>query len=615
MCGITGWVDFDSDLIQSNHILEKMNRSLAHRGPDDQGYWLSEHAALAHCRLVVVDPEGGRQPMIRLKAGNKYVITYNGELYNTLELRRELESLGNIFLSQNSDTEALLLAYMQWGPECLRRLNGIFAFGIWDESNQSLFLARDRLGVKPLFYCQRSHSFLFGSEPKALLANPSVQPEIDGEGLAELFVMGPSRTPGHGIFKEMYEVKPGYYLTFDRDGIKNHKYWGLESYAHMDSLEETAATLGNLFKDVVARQLIADRPVATLLSGGLDSSAITALASQSFKMEGLEPLTTFSVDYRDNDINFRASSFQPDPDWPWIKQVSEFIGSNHHYVTIENDELADALEPALVSNDYPGMADIDSSLYLFCREIKRTHTVGLSGECADEILGGYPWFREVSPEHKTFPWIRMLKERMEFLSPEIVKQMKPIQYLGDRYRQALSEVPVFSDDDPEEARKRELLYLNITRFMPTLLDRKDRMSMAWGLEIRVPFADHRLVQYIWNIPWSFKSCDGMLKGIMRRSLRGILPAEVLNRKKSPYPKTHSPIYLAKVREKALNLLSDSASPLKDLIKTDLVRYTITSGQGLFDVPFFGQLMGDPQYLAYLIQMDFWLRKYKVKIRL
>ncbi|MGE5423183.1 MAG: asparagine synthase (glutamine-hydrolyzing), partial [Ignavibacteriales bacterium] len=494
------------------------------------------------------------------------------------------------------------------------RLNGIFAFAIWDEVGQCLFMARDRLGVKPLFYCQRKNSLLFGSEIKALLAHPEVQPAVDGQGLAEVLIMGPSRTPGQGIFKGISELRPGCCLLFDQNGLRINKYWALQSRPHEDDLETTANKLRGLFEDTVRRQLIADVPVATLLSGGLDSSAITACAARVFKEEGRSPVHTYSVEYRDNEKYFVANKFQPDADDPWIKRVSNYVGSEHTAITIDNHDLAKALERTMRANDYPGMADIDASLYLFCQEIKKETTVGLSGECADEVLGGYPWFSdEESLNCGTFPWLRMIQTKFQFLSPEIIQQIKPEQYVNDRYHEALQEVPGLPGEDITEAKRRQMFYLNITRFMPTLLDRKDRMSMACGLEIRVPFADHRLVEYVWNIPWQMKSVDGMSKGIMRRALKGILPDDVLTRRKSPYPKTHSPIYAEVLRQQLLEILYNKTSPLLNVIDSQRLGQVIASGGQIFNVPWFGQLMGDAQYMAYLIQLDTWLKNYRVKI--
>lgn len=616
MCGIAGWIDWEGDLTQPDPALAAMAETLACRGPDAAGTWLSPHAALAHRRLIVVDPAGGGQPMVRRYGDRTYVLTYNGELYNTPELRHELEERGHTFLSR-SDTEALLIAFIEWGAACLKRLNGIFAFGIWSEADQSLFLARDRLGVKPLFYAQCGGAFLFGSEIKALLAHPAVRPEVDAEGLAEVFALGPARTPGHGVFRGIAEVKPGHYLIYNRNGVRRQRYWTLESAPHPDDLEVTAARVRELFRDTVERQLVSDVPVCTLLSGGLDSSAITAVAAGAFARSGRSqaPLHTYSVDFAGNERHFQPNRFEPDADAPWAWHVSGLLGTRHRVVVIDTPELVEALRAATRARDLPGMADIDASLLLFCRQIKKEATVALSGECADEVFGGYPWFhREEALAAGTFPWSLATQWRTQVLAPELRAIIRLEDYVAERYREALAEVPRLPGEDGREARMREMFHLNLTRWMPTLLDRKDRMSMAVGLEVRVPFCDHRLVEYAWNIPWAMKNCGGQAKGILRRALRGILPDDVLDRRKSPYPKTHNPEYAAAVRAWMLRILDDPTSPLVPLINGAAVREIAQSDLAAFDRPWFGQLMRGPQLLAYLIQVDTWLREYKVAIR-
>lgn len=613
MCGITGWVDWDTDLTNQRFILEAMNETQVNRGPDSHGMWVSQHAALAHRRLIVVDPEGGSQPMIRRRGEYLYVMTYNGELYNTPELRQELEARGYNFCG-HSDTEVLLVSYIEWGTKCVDRLNGIYAFGIWSESDQTLFLARDRLGVKPLFYTKCGSSFLFGSELKSLLANPLVQPRIDAEGLAEILIMCPGRTPGHGVFRNIAEVKPGHCLIYNQNGLNIRQYWSLESKTHEDDLATTAATIRDLFQDTVSRQLVADVPVCTLLSGGLDSSVITAFASKDFQHGGKGSLHTWSIDYLDNDRFFKSNLFQPNSDTHWVQLVSDHLNTLHHSALLDTPELVDALKVAMQARDLPGMADVDSSLYLFSRAIKKEATVALSGECADEVFGGYPWFHtQEALSANTFPWMRSLKTRVSMLSHEVINWIKPDEYVERRYRETLEEVPYLPSENTEENRIRELLYLTINWFMATLLDRKDRMSMAVGLEIRVPFCDHRLVEYVWNIPWNMKCCDGMEKGILRRAMSGILPKNILERRKSPYPKTHNPAYMAAVRKQVIEILEDSSSPLLPLINIEAVHDMAHNNRIYFNKPWYGQLMTDAQFFAYLFQIDAWLREYRVMI--
>lgn len=612
MCGIAGWVDLKNDISSKADMVEKMSEALKRRGPDDSGFWTSPNALIAHRRLIVVDPEGGAQPMVRRLSGKTYVLTYNGELYNTLDLRRELEGLGHVFRS-NSDTEVLLISYIQWGSSCVERLNGIYAFGIWDDYEKRLFLARDRFGVKPLFYMALGDSLIFGSEQKALLAHPMVRAEVDAEGLSEIFALGPSRTPGHGVYRGMHEIKPAWCMVYDSGGMRRWKYWSLESRPHDDNPLDTVEKLGVLVKDAVIRQLVADVPVCTFLSGGLDSSAITALAAASFKNERNLQLHTYSVDYVDNELYFKPSAFQPNSDAPWVKRMSEEFDTHHHYVTFDTPQVAEALVNAVEAKDLPGMADIDSSLWLFCREIKRNSTVALSGECADEVFGGYPWFhREELLFSDTFPWSANVEERKRVLSGELLSVIKPEEYIRRRYEETLAEVPTLAGESRQAARRREMFYLNLTWFMTTLLDRKDRMSMHHGLEVRVPYCDHRLVQYVWNIPWDLKMFEGREKGLLRKALSGVLPEDVLWRKKSPYPKTHNPAYEQAVKAWLLDILSDPGSPLLPLVNTGALKEMAAGGSD-YGKPWFGQLMAGPQMFAYLIQADVWLRRYGVRI--
>jgi len=613
MCGIVGWTDFYGNPANEADLLKRMADKLSNRGPDAAGYWFSAEAALGHRRLVVVDPEGGQQPMIRKKGGKQYVLVYNGELYNTEDIRKELILKGCAFEGW-SDTEVLLNAYIEWGEACLQKLNGIFAFAIWDAEKKTLFLARDRIGVKPLFYSQGENTFLFASEIKAILAHPLAVSRINREGLAEIFALGPARTPGHGVFTGISELKPGYCLKVNQNSARVTQYWALNSHSHEEDFDQTAASVRELVYDSIERQLVSDVPLCTLLSGGLDSSAITSIASQVYRNEKKEPINTFSIDYIGNDRYFQASEFQPDADAPWIERVSDYLGTKHSSFFIDTPELTEALFSAVLARDLPGMADVDSSLLLFSRWVKKRATVGLSGECADEVFGGYPWFyKQTDANTNTFPWSQRLNERLSLYSPELLDAIQPKRYVADRYEEAICEVPRFEGDENIDSKKRELFYLNLTRWMPTLLDRKDRMSMVAGLELRVPFCDHRLVEYVWNVPWEMKNYKNREKGLLRQALTGLLPEDVLWRKKSPYPKTHNPSYIEAVRGLILSMLEDTTSPLLPLINKKSVKELALSIKKDTDIPWFGQLMNAPQLLAYLLQIDFWMKEYHVVI--
>ncbi|MGB4439250.1 MAG: asparagine synthase (glutamine-hydrolyzing), partial [Sedimentibacter sp.] len=580
--------------------------------PDDSGYYTEDNVILGHRRLVIVDAAGGAQPMIRQIDEHKYVLVYNGELYNTDEVRDDLKAKGYKFQSY-SDTEVLLISYIEWGEDCLNHINGIFAFGVWDEWNKTMFLARDPLGVKPLFYSIKNNNLLFASQIKALLANPLIEPVINKEGVMEILGLGPARSLGNGVFKDIKEIPPAHFMIYKDGTVTLKEYWKLEAKPHKEDFNQTILTTSNLLTDAVERQLVSDVPICTFLSGGLDSSAISAIASNYFKNHGKRTLNTFSIDYEDNDKYFQANLFQPTSDQVFAEKMSKFIGSNHNTVILNNMKLVEALKDAVKANDLPGMADIDSSLLLFCKEIRKNSTVALSGECADEIFGGYPWFtRAEDINANTFPWSKSTKERSEIINKQF--HNLPLEdYVNQMYSDTIKKVSKLSGESKEESRMRELFYLNVKWFMMTLLNRKDRMSMANSLEVRVPFADYRIVEYAFNIPSSFKFYNGREKGLLRESLRTILPEDIIERKKSPYPKTHHIDYTNAVQKWMKDILSDKNAPIYQLVDKEKVTEIVDSGGKSFKKPWYGQLMAGPQLIAYFIQLNLWMEEYNVKI--
>ena len=559
MCGICGFIDFKDNFIRGRerheHIAKKMANAIRHRGPDADGVYTGEHAVFSHARLAVIDIEGGKQPMKRTVCGHEFAITYNGELYNTQELRDILEDCGYTF-STTSDTEVLLYSYIHFGRKCVEMLNGIYAFAIWDSMRQEVFICRDRFGVKPLFYSWQDGKIIFASELKSLFEYPGIEPMLDKTGLCELFAMSPARTQGEGVFYGIKELRPARYMVINRGGIKTVKYWELKSHAHGECYEDTIRSVRRLVVDAIRRQLVSDVPIATFLSGGLDSSIITAVAAGDMNEYG-KTLSTYSFDYEDNAKYFKASKFQPDPDSMWVpRMVSEFK-TNHTNLVCPNSALTDLLEEALTKKDLPGMADVDASLLYYCREVKKNHTVVLSGECSDEIFGGYPWFRDKKAfETPAFPWCYDQTLRNSILHDSVRDVLNLEGYSRMRYEDSLREVPLYEGDDAEEKRRREISYLNINWFMTNLLDRKDRMSMASGLEVRVPFCDHRLVEYVWNIPWEMKNKNNISKNILREAAFGILPEDVRLRRKSPFPKTHNPHYEEAVKAMLYDTISN-----------------------------------------------------------
>lgn len=600
MCAIAGVIGFHVGPDAS----EKMLATMLRRGPDGHGIWTKERVTLLHSRLAIIDPAGGAQPMELSFAGKGYILVYNGELYNTEELRWELMKQGHEFCG-HSDTEVVLHAYAQWGEGCLERFNGIFAFAVWD--GEKLFLARDRIGVKPLFYKLHQRGLIFASELKTILAYPTVKPELDEQGAAEILLLGPGRTPGCGVFRGISELEPGCYGYYQDGKLTIRRYWKLLDREHWEDFRETAAHVHDLVEDAIQRQMVSDVPIGTFLSGGLDSSIISVICAREMGKRG-ERLDTFSVDYENNDRYFRPGKFQPNSDNHYIHIMQEHIRSNHHWTVLTPENLVAALEDATIARDLPGMADVDFSLLAFCKEIRKEVKVALSGECADEIFGGYPWYRD--PEVRAmdgFPWAQNTAQRCRLMAPHLAKKLEGTAYIHDRYLDTCRESDVLPGCSPEERRMKEMVNLNFRWFMQTLLDRKDRMSMYCGLEVRVPFCDYRIAEYLYGVPWAFKDYRGKEKGLLRQAMSGLLPDEVLWRKKSPYPKTFDPRYTRIVTEKLRNLLKTDA-PLFYMISRQEVEALL---EGESPWPWYGQLMKLPQTAAYLLQIDFWLRQYQI----
>ncbi len=609
MCSIAGILDFQQDLAQQNSVLSAMQNSLAHRGPDQNGMYVEKHVALLHNRLCVIDIEKGRQPMQARYGQQDFILVYNGEIYNTAELRQQLLCLGHTFAG-HSDTELVLKAYIEWGSSCVEKLNGIFAFAVYEKQRQRLFIARDRMGVKPFFYTINQGAFLFASEIKGLLAHPRVPAQVDAQGIYELMLIGPGRTPGYALFKNISELPPACCGYFDCTGLHIRRYWSLQAQAHTDSLPETLEKLRYLLTDAICRQLVSDVPVGAFLSGGLDSSLICSVASRYLHAQGKQ-LKTFSVDYKDNQKYFKSSKFQPNSDSDYIFKLRDSLQCEHHLITLDTDELVEALFAAVDARDLPGMADVDSSLLLFCKQVKEHVTVALSGECADEIFGGYPWYRDAHLRmQEGFPWSQSITYRAGFLAEDYAAAVDARSYVLARYQATVDDTARLSTDSPTDARMREMMRLNMDWFMQTLLDRKDRMSMYSALEVRVPYCDYRIAQYLYSIPWEMKDYKNYEKGLLREAMKDYLPPDVLWRKKSPYPKTHNPAYLRAVSQRLREILADPAAPLLQVAKRQALLRLLEEEKAQ---PWYGQLMTTPQTIAYMLQINYWLEKYHVEL--
>ncbi|MFG2828214.1 asparagine synthase (glutamine-hydrolyzing) [Streptomyces sp. NPDC048434] len=570
MCGITGWISFDRDLRSEQETVDAMTETMSCRGPDDRGTWVQGPAALGHRRLAIIDLPGGRQPMTAERAdGTPVAIVYSGETYNFGELRKELASRGHRFTT-DSDTEVVLRGYLEWGEAVAERLNGMFAFAVWDGQRQRLVMIRDRMGIKPFYYYPTPDGVLFGSEPKAILAHPLAERNVRLDGLRELFAF--VKTPGHAIWEGMHEVEPGTVVTVDRNGLRRHVYWSLQTRAHHDDQDTSIAQVRTLLDDIVRRQLVADVPRCTLLSGGLDSSAMTALAARQLG-EVDETVRSFAVDFVGRTEHFVADELRATPDTPYVHDVARSSGTDHQDIVLDSAELADLDVRAKVirARDIPmGLGDMDASLYLLFKAIRRHSTVALSGESADEVFGGYQqFFDEEARRADTFPWLVRFREHFgddgNILNAGVTDALDLDSYIQDGYRAAVKDVERLDGESDFEFRMRKICYLHLTRFVRILLDRKDRASMAVGLEVRVPFCDHRLVEYVYNTPWSLKSFDGREKSLLREATADVLPQSVYDRVKSPYPSTQDPQYAVALQHHAKDLLSRRSHPVFELV--------------------------------------------------
>lgn len=609
MCGLTGWVSFDRDLTQHQADLEAMTATMACRGPDDEGTWFDRHAALGHRRLAVIDIEGGTQPM-RVRTDDGVVtIVYTGEAYNFTELRNELVRRGHRFRTR-SDTEVVLHGYLEWGESVAEQLNGMFALAIWDARTDKLILVRDRLGIKPLYYFSTDDGVLFGSEPKALLANPLSDRTVDLDGLRGLFSF--TQPPGTAVWRGMREVLPGGMVIVDRAGLRERRYWTLQTQPHTDDRQTSIDTVRSLLEDTVRRQLVSDVPRCSLLSGGLDSSVVTALAAA----ECDEQVRSFAVDFVGQTDNFVSDELRGTPDAPYAREVAAHVGSRHQAILLEHSAMADreVRRAVITARDSPySMGDMDTSLYLLFKAIREHSTVALSGESADEVFGGYSWFHHpVVQAADTFPWLAVpvsgaRAQVSDRFNADITAALNLPEYIRDQYAGAVSEVKPADGESDHERRMRVICYLYLTRFVRMLLERKDRISMAVGLEVRVPFCDHRLVEYVYNTPWSLKAFDGREKSLLRAATSDLVPQSVLQRAKAPYPATRDPLYAGALLQQAKELLSTD-DPVFDLVDRSRLDDIVRRDSATVSI-------GDRNGIEQVLDMSAWLDIYRPHLQL
>ncbi|GEB47734.1 MULTISPECIES: asparagine synthase (glutamine-hydrolyzing) [Streptomyces] len=618
MCGIAGWIDLRRDLTEQRRLLRAMTDTMDRRGPDASDVWTGGHAGLGVRRLSVVDLPGGVQPMVHPSDDGPVVLAYTGELFNFVELREELVQLGHRF-GTASDTEVVLRSYLEWGRDCARRFNGMFAFAVWDARVDELTLIRDRFGIYPLHYLVRDDSVIFGSESKAILAHPQVRATVDVEGLREALTL--VKTPGEAVYRGIRELPPGTMLCSSRAGTKLHRYWSLPAREHTDDLDTTISTIREILEDTVDRQVVADVPLGCFLSGGLDSSVITALASRALKRRQQDELLTFSVDFKDHAEHFKGDGVRNTMDEPFVQEMVRHLGTTHTTVMVGPEDLMseENRRAALSARDLPTpLGDLYTSLYVLSRGVREGCTAALTGDASDEMFGGYGWFHDQHyRDTAMLPWVEASR-RMPgantiwsagLLAPDLQAKLDLRSYEQDRYSEALAEVPVLDGEAPLDRRMREITYFNLTRYLQIILDRKDRMGMGASLEGRVPFCDHRLVEYVFNIPWAMKTFDGREKSLLRAATADLLPPSVRDREKAGYPVAVDPAYAARLRTKVAGILRSSDSPVRELLDTELTQRYLDDPEG----PAAEQ--ANRSSLEMVVQLDDWMRMYDVEVAL
>ncbi|UFR01360.1 asparagine synthase (glutamine-hydrolyzing) [Streptomyces sp. Go40/10] len=619
MCGIAGWTVADGRPGRAPGLAETLAGTMACRGPDDQGVWADAHTTLVQTRLAIIDLTGGRQPMTGehgdgtesggARERHTVALAYSGEVYNFRELRTELAGRGHRFRTR-SDTEVVLHSYLEWGERCAERLHGMFAFAVWDARSRTLLLARDRFGIKPLCYARTAGGLVFGSEPKTVLAHPDVRGTVDLDGLRVLFSM--ARAPGENVYRDLADLPPAHTLTYGPDGLSLRRYWSLEARPHEDDLDTTVGRVRELLEDSVARELVSDVPLSVMLSGGLDSSAVAALAARVLAGSG-SPVRTTTVTYGGYSDNFQPDLVRSAPDAPYARAVAEHIGADHREIELTTADLIapEARRAVLRAQDVPApFGDMDTSTFQAFAAARRRSTVALTGESADEIFGGYNWVHIPSlADEEQFPWVAFEQWHpgtrqglgQGLLSPAFKARLDMHGYYAERYAQAMAEIPRLPGESDESRRAREVCHLHLTHWLPRLLDRNDRLSMISGLEVRVPFCDHRLVQYAYNIPWEMKTFDGREKSLLRAAVRDLLPERVLERPKAPFPVSQDATYTKALHQEFAEVLADREAPVRALLDLEASHRVVREGEAA------GQDWLHRMNVEMVLQINTWLR--------
>ncbi len=521
MCGIAGLFLKEGENTQSYEPLIKgVQERLRNRGPDRQDYWIKDNIGFIHTRLSIQDlSEAGNQPMHLEKDGLS--ICYNGEVYNFKEIRTELEKLGHHFNS-HSDTEVILKSYLQWGKDCIQRFNGMFAFAIFNHDERELFIARDRLGIKPLYFIENESGFFFASNIKALLGFKQSQKEIDPESL-HFYMSLHSIVPGAStIFKDIKKLPPGCTLT-KRAGETSQQinYWQAD-YRHQDQLSEDEwfeRTEAALLK-AVERRMIADVPVGLFLSGGVDSSLILALMNKA--LGSSEKIQTFSV-------GFANAKDEDGDEFKYSDIVSSHYKTKHHRFFVETSEILENLDQCLSNMNEPMVSYDNIGFYLLSQKASKEVKVVQSGQGADEIFAGYHWYQDIeSSKTPVDDYSKLFFDRSE---SEMKKALSPEFYHPNT---SYSFVETYFSEQKISSVDQALRIDTNVMLVEDPVKRVDSNTMAFGLEARVPFLDHELVELCARMPYSMKLPDGG-KYLLKKIARKYIPSEVIDRPKGYFP--------------------------------------------------------------------------------
>ncbi|PYY23088.1 MAG: asparagine synthase (glutamine-hydrolyzing) [Acidobacteria bacterium] len=614
MCGICGILAIRNGVLSAPHV-EAMSRSLRHRGPDDSGLLILPPVAFGFRRLSIVDPSGGHQPMSN--EDQSVWIVFNGEIYNHPKLRPILETRGHRYVT-NSDTETILHLYEEYGEDCVHHLQGMFAFAIWDRVRRKLFCARDRLGIKPFYYATTAGDFVFASEIKALLEVPGLRHEVNRRALPEFFAFG-YLSSAETLFKDIYKLLPGHRLSIDLNAEEKSphvtQYWDLDISRSESSVAEAdyVNQFDSLFTETIRMHLMSDVPLGVFLSGGLDSSAIAAVVADLRK----DAIQTFAVGYKEDSFS----------ELPFARQVASHIGAVHNEVVLGPNDFIESLPQLIWHEDEPLVWPSSVALYYVARLANQKVKVVLTGEGADEVFAGYLkyratlWNMRAAPVYKNlFPnfaqdlaqklpesrfvpdWIRRkLRHSFVYYRDSFEKIHFDNFYSvfsGDQQRE------LFSDEVDGELREinpyknsmryspskagngdllNQLLYLDIKTYLVELLMKQDQMSMAASIESRVPFLDHKLVEWVAQLPANQKVRGLSGKYLLRRTMARRLPKEIIRRNKRGFPTPIRPWLRYQLFDKLTSVLTDGRMAERRLFRPGYVETLLNAHrQGFSD---------------------------------